>query len=559
METSGAVSCAAAPDGSVEVVILGTAGATEAARKIAGDHHGGTRVTATVPGGVGFVILDRRSGATSVVTPPIGLRQVYWRQHANRLSVASMPAALFDHDEPPGLCPDALFQYVYFHMVPGPTCMFAGAQKLDEGHTLGWDGRDVGVERNWLPRFDDIATLDESAAAEALRTTLRSAVGRCLEGATSPGAFLSGGLDSSTVSGFAAELRPGLPTISMGFDAAGYDEMAYARMASARFATTPIEYYVTPGDVYETLPMIASAFPEPFGNSSAAAAYHCARVARDNGVTRLLAGDGGDEIFGGNERYAKQLVFERYGSLPHGLRVNLVEPIVRSARAITSAFPVGKAASYIRQANTPLPDRLQSYNFLHQHAPEEVFAADFLAQVDSSMPLQLLREEYAAPATDSHVNRMLFLDWKFTLHDNDLVKVNHMCHLGGADVAYPMLDPAVVDFSLRIPGPWKVRGRQLRWFYKRAMEGFLPPQIISKSKHGFGLPFGVWTRTDQRLRRLSEDALANLRERGFFRPQFLDTALRMHREGHAAYYGELVWILMVLEVWLRQHLPGARL
>jgi asparagine synthase (glutamine-hydrolysing) len=339
----------------------------------------------------------------------------------------------------------------------------------------------------------------------------------------------------------------------MGFDAAGYDEMEFARIASRHFKTMPLEYYVTPDDVLSTLPEIAAAFPEPFGNSSAAAVYHCARIAREHGIDLLLAGDGGDELFGGNERYAKQLVFERYSRVPRPVRSALLEPLVNAAGRVTRAFPIGKAVSYIEQANVPLPDRLQTYNFLHRHGPSEVFAHEFLEQMDASRPLRLLRDEYGLPDTRDAVNRMLFVDWKFTLHDNDLVKVNAMCQLAGVEVAYPMLDQSIVDFSLRLPASWKVRNGQLRWFYKRAMRDFLPRQIVTKTKHGFGLPFGVWTRTHEGLRRLSEDALGSLAERGYFRPKFLREALRLHRDGHASYYGELVWILMVLELWLQAH------
>jgi asparagine synthase (glutamine-hydrolysing) len=344
----------------------------------------------------------------------------------------------------------------------------------------------------------------------------------------------------------------------MGFDAEGYDEMEYARIASRHFGTTPLEYYVTPDDVLSTLPAIAAAFPEPFGNSSAAATYHCARIARERGLQRLLAGDGGDELFGGNERYAKQLMFERYGRLPRAFRNALLEPGVTFAARFTNAFPIGKAASYIEQAKVPLPDRLQSYNFLHRHAPSDVFSTWLLDHAQVSEPLKLLREEYRVPTTSSAVNRMLFLDWKFTLHDSDLVKVNTMCQLAGVEVAYPMLDQSVIDFSLHIPGNWKVHNLELRWFYKRAMQTFLPRAIIAKTKHGFGLPFGLWTKAHDGLRRLSEDALSSLAERGYFRREFLQEALRLHREGHASYYGELVWILMVLEFWLQRHQPSAR-
>src|SRR5690606_5785722 len=115
---------------------------------------------------------------------------------------------------------------------------------------------------------------------------------------------------SSSIAGLAASVAPGIPAISMGFDAAGYDEIRYARIAAERFDVRHIEYYVTPNDVLAALPVVSAAFPEPFGNSSAAAVYQCARIAREEGVQTLLAGDGGDELFGGNERYRLQLIFE---------------------------------------------------------------------------------------------------------------------------------------------------------------------------------------------------------------------------------------------------------
>ena len=497
--------------------------------------------------------------AAVAVTPPIGMRQLYWGVSGSALSVASSPRALIRPGQPTrSITPAALFHYLYFHMIPGPGAALEGINKLEGGHWLRWDGGRTETTRYWLPAFAHRAAFTEAEAKHELHQLLRAAVARALESTSAPGAFLSGGLDSSTVAGLAAQLRPGIATVSMGFDAAGYDEMEYARIASRHFRTRPLEYYVTPDDVLETLPMIAAAFPEPFGNSSAAAAYHCARIAREHGLDLLLAGDGGDEIFGGNERYAKQLMFEHYRHLPGPLRNGLIEPLIGAAARVTTIFPIGKGRSYIEQANVPLPDRLQSYNFLHRHDPADVFEPELLAQVSRTAPLALLRTEYDGPATESTINRMLFMDWKFTLHDNDLVKVNTMCQLAGVDVAYPMLDQSVLDFSLRLPGDWKVRNGQLRWFYKRAMRDFLPREIISKTKHGFGLPFGVWTRTHEGLRKLSEDSLESLGRRGYFRKEFLQQALRLHRGGHASYYGELVWILMALEFWLQTHMPKAR-
>ena len=266
----------------------------------------------------------------------------------------------------------------------------------------------------------------------------------------------------------------------------------------------------------------------------------------------LLAGDGGDELFGGNDRYAKQLLFERFSRL-----ATLLMPV---ASGIEQHWPsavrpalLRKAASFLRQAATPLPERLQTYNFLHQIAPAEIFAAALLSEVDTHLPLAALRAAYLEPALADAINRMLYLDWKFTLADNDLVKVAGACRLAGVDVAFPMLSDEMVEFSSSLPTDWKTTRRELRVFYKQAMRGFLPDEIIAKTKHGFGLPFGVWTREHPQLRELAYDCVLSLRSRGWFNAHFLERVIELHRAGHAAYYGELVWILMTLELWLRRN------
>ena len=559
-ERSG-VSVGAAPDQSATVLVLGRSDLELSARQLAANYVANQRQSAGgPPSQMDTVFIDHVTGSVFVVAGQIGLRQVYWAANSDCLVVASDPATVQSlSDLPHTFDEQQLFPYLYFHMVPSPGTVHKAVARLSGGHRLSWTCKGAVVDRYWRPTFSEVTALSEGDARTDLHKLLRAAVLRSTEGSKDFGAFLSGGLDSSTVAGMASDLMQGVPTISMGFAADGYDEMEYARIASRHFHTRPIEYYVTPDDVLETLPMIAAAFHEPFGNSSAAAAYHCARVAREHGIGRLLAGDGGDEIFGGNERYARQLVFERYSKIPLAIRKVLLEPFVDACGRITRAYPIDKAVSYIEQANIPLPDRLQTYNFLHRHDPADVFTPELLALLDPSAPLHALHEEYSIPRSGDPVNRMLFLDWRFTLHDNDLIKVNMMCDLAGVEVAYPMLDPSLVDFSLRLPSHWKVRNGQLRWFYKRAMRGFLPDAIIDKEKHGFGLPFGVWTRTHTGLQRLADDCLASMSERGFFRRQFLYEAQRLHRDGHASYYGELVWILMVLELWLQAHYPNARL
>jgi asparagine synthase (glutamine-hydrolysing) len=143
------------------------------------------------------------------------------------------------------------------------------------------------------------------------------------------------------------------------------------------------------------------------------------------------------------------------------------------------------------------------------------------------------------------------MDWKSTLHDNDLVKVNRMCQMAGVSVEYPLLDQEIVKFSCGIPSSVKMKNRQLRWFYKEAMKGFLPEQILNKPKQGFGLPFGIWLKDHQPLKELAYDSIGDLKKRHYFQPEFLDHTIKMHQSIHAAYYGELIWVLMMLELWLQ--------
>src|SRR5690606_12461662 len=199
------------------------------------------------------------------------------------------------------------------------------------------------------------------------------AVARETDDVRPTGAFLSGGTDSSTVSGMLGKVS-GKPaeTFSIGFDAQGFDELDYARITSRHFGTNPHEYYVTADDVVEAMPLIAAAYDEPFGNASAAPTYFCARMAREHGIEVVLAGDGGDEFFGGNERYAKQGVFEHYGRVP-GIFRKLMEPVLMNFPLGESIMPVRKARSYIQQARVPLPDRMETYNFLHRSPLAEIF------------------------------------------------------------------------------------------------------------------------------------------------------------------------------------------
>jgi asparagine synthase (glutamine-hydrolysing) len=447
--------------------------------------------------------------------------------------------------------PQALFDYAYFHVIPSPNSVYRGVCKLEPATRVVLGAQTTTVSRHWQPSYGS-EVRSEAELAERLRPTLAQAIERCTPNETT-GAFLSGGLDSSTVAGMLAQ-RQKAKTFSIGFGEPGFDETHYARTSARHFATEPHEYYVQPDDVADAVPLIAQAYDEPFGNSSAVPTLFCARLARQHGVRQLLAGDGGDEIFGGNERYAKQKIFERYLRAPAWLRHGVIEPLSGGPLGAIPGLPA-KLRSYVQQANVLMPLRLYSYGFVQHQGAASIFAPAFLALIDQERPARMLRECYDAAPTDNLIERMLFLDWKLTLADNDLRKVNCMCALEGVEVAYPMLDDDLHDLALQVPADLKVHGNALRYFYKRALRGFLPDEVLDKPKHGFGLPFGQWLKKSARLQGLVNTSLESFRERGLVQRDFADKLMAAHREGNASFYGGFLWVLVLLEQWLSKHAP----
>jgi asparagine synthase (glutamine-hydrolysing) len=201
----------------------------------------------------------------------------------------------------------------------------------------------------------------------------------------------------------------------------------------------------------------------------------------------------------------------------------------------------------------PMPDRIYAYNLLQLNSAEAMLTPEFLHVIDVETPLGLLRDAYVHASATGQLNRMLALDLQFTLADNDLYKVSSMCGLAGIDVAYPMLNDALVAFSTHLPEELKLKGRKLRYFFKEALRDFLPIDIINKRKHGFGLPIGVWMRSHPPLRDLAYDALDALAGRGVVQRSFITHLTEQHHADNAAYWGNEIWVLSQLELWLQAH------
>ena len=502
------------------------------------------------------VALQEPSGRSFLAVDRFAIRTLCYRVTDGQLRFAGRADELADGAS--GVDPQAIFDYLYFHVIPSPRTIFKGVYRLPPGHYALFENGQLSVAPYWLPRFEEPKEASFDALKDEFRQLLRKAVATQLDG-SKPACFLSGGTDSSTVAGMAALASDRtVATYSIGFDAQGYDEMEFARIAAKHFKTEHHEYYVTPDDLVRSIPAMAAHFDQPFGNSSALPAYYCAKMAREDGVRKLLAGDGGDELFGGNSRYAKQRQFGWYGRVPGVLQKGVMEPLLATRAA--AAFPLTrKAGSYVEQARVPMPDRLQMYNLITRLGIGEVLTAQFLKQVDTAAPLRQQREVWQTAGECSHLNQELAFDWRFTLAESDLPKVLGATGFAGVDVGFPMLDDALLDFSLKLPSEYKLKGLQLRWFFKEALRGFLPDQIIAKKKQGFGLPFGVWANTNPALKALASSALHDLAARGVVRPDFIKSLLSQRLPEHPGYYGEMVWILQMLEQWLKRHCPGFKI
>jgi len=528
----------------------------------------GIRFVETLHGEFAFALWDSELQRLFLVTDRFRVHPLLYGEGAQDRSrsfvFASRMRAL---DRAPGpiirtISEASLMDVVASSYIPTPNTIFREVQKIPPGHILSQGRERSTLEGYWDVDFRHRSHESEDLLAEELRQSFRKAVAVRLETDRDPervGAFLSGGVDSSTVSGVLTEVaaRP-IRTFSIGFGEERFNEMSYARIAARRFGAEHHEYFVTPKDTAAALPLIVDEFDEPFGNASAVPTYFCARLAKENGVDVLYAGDGGDELFAGNERYSFQRVFEHYERLPRPFREWILRPAVYAA---ARAFPVGltnRARKYVDKASLPAADRISAYDFLNVVPLRDLATPELLDILDGYDASRAVRCHYERARGDTGLDRFLYMDLKLAIADNDLYKVNRMTERAGVVVRYPFLDPGPVSVAERVPAALKMRGRKLRVFFKRAYRDFLPPEVIQKTKHGFGLPIAIWLRTDPALHALMRDLVLSERSvaRGYFQRTTLERMVAEHRKDETSFYGTALWNLMVLELWHRRYRDG---
>jgi asparagine synthase (glutamine-hydrolysing) len=535
----------------------GVSGLTTAALLAALYQRFGAGFIEKLRGAFSMILFDEARKECVAAIDGVGIKRLAYYRDKKLFGIASRIDALARCDGTDlTINPRAIANVLNFSANLAPETIFAQVQRLVPGAILRISAQHTRIEQYWDMHYGAGEETSESRLSDELERVVENSVAaHCRnEASADVGAFLSGGTDSSTVVGMMSRRMPGpVKSFSIGYQEHAFNELTYAEIAAKRFQSEHHKYLVGPEDCFEALPRMIRCFDEPYGNSSAIPTYFCARLAAEHGVKMLLAGDGGDELFGGNERYAIDKVYESYHRLPGVFRKGLIEPVLRSLPFRRGLMR--KAAGYVRRANITGVERMLSFQFLCTHPMAEVFDSDFLRALGSYSLFETPAKHYRRAMARDHLDRLLYVDLKITLADNDLPKVTCMSELAGIQTRFPFLDRSVAELSGRIPANLKVKGLQKRYLFKRAFRKLLPAEVIHKKKHGFGIPVAGWMKSDRRLRELLHDTLrsARARERGYFRRDFLDGLFQKHdAEGSSTYYGDTLWTVLALELWHRK-------
>jgi asparagine synthase (glutamine-hydrolysing) len=515
----------------------------------------GEGLPARIRGMVAFAIWDAPARTLFAARDRAGEKPLYWTETARGLLFASEVKALLARPEVAReLDVEALDQFLTYEYVLTPRTMLRGVHALPAASWLRYrDGR-VDVGRYWDPAAIGPRAWRVPDAAAALRETLQRAVAGQLMSEVPLGAFLSGGIDSSSIVALMSQVSA-LPvkTFSMGFEDGSYNELPYAREIATLFRTDHTERLVTPdlGALFDTLIPHLDA---PFADVSLFPTYLVSRVARDH-VTVALSGDGGDELFGGYDAYEAQSLASRFESVG--------APLVPALAAVGAALPptgqkkgvVNKFKRFIGGVASA-PAELEHYRWmvhLSSRAKRRLYAPAFAAALDGSDVYAPVREVLARGRRDDVLNRQLFTDLVVYLADDILVKVDRMSMATSLETRAPFLDVDVMELAFSMPGDLKVRGGVRKFVLKEAMRGLVPDRILHRKKEGFSIPIKNWLRRE--LEPLMRELLAPARiaRRGLFEPDEVRRLMDDHvagRENHA----HTLFPLMVFERWADAHL-----
>jgi asparagine synthase (glutamine-hydrolysing) len=527
---------------------LTTVGDTEVIAHLAEDHDP-VSLARRLDGMFAFAVWDGGRRRLVVGRDRLGKKPLYYWAGSGLVVFGSEIKTVLTHPSVANrLDAGAIPAYLTFGYVPTPRTFYDGIVSLPPGHVLvvEQDGSHR-VEPYWRPpvpdRFDH-ADMSLRVAAVQVRTRLKAAVERRMVSDVPLGAFLSGGVDSSTVVGLMAEISPQpVKTFTIGFDDQdGFDERPYAAAVAKRFATDHVEFVVQP-DAIELVERLVWHHDQPFGDSSAIPTFLLSELTRKH-VTVALCGDGGDELFAGYERFTAGVMLDRWGGVLKPIRKPLVEVASRFHNGVLAAR-AERAARLLRRTALGLPDAFMAWV---SFTPPE-WRTQLLGAADN-WATQDFRHIWSETEGAATLDRLLNLTLRTYLLDDLLPKVDRMAMAHGLEVRSPFLDTDLVEYSVRLPPETKARHLSRKRVLKAAVADLLPAEILGRRKHGFGVPLDRWFRRD--LAAYVDTILGpQARVRKYVTSAPLDAMLAEHRAGTAS-HGHFLWTMLTLEVFLRR-------
>ena len=493
-----------------------------------------------------FAIWDSKRQRLLLARDRVGKKPLFWRRDGGSLLFGSeLKALAADPGFRRRVDPVALHHYLTYQYVPAPWSIYEGAEKLPPGHTLTWQAGNIEIRRYWRLDCAERQVTSVPEAAERLRELLLEATRIRMISERPLGAFLSGGVDSSAVVAAMARSTPEpVRTFSIGFEDGRLDERRYARMLADRYGTDHHELVVT-SSALDLLPTLAWHFDEPFADSSAIPTFYVSQLSSQH-VTVVLTGDGGDESFGGYERYLAMAALGRI-PVPAFVQPGLRRLGSRLQLAGGQRSRVGRALDAAGQ-----PKSRRYAEFMSYFTPEQkarLYTDEWREQLAGIDSYLLVRNAFAASSAPSDLGRIMDVDINTYLPGDLLVKVDIATMACSLEARCPFLDHHLMEWAAGLPARLKVRRGTTKFLLKKAVAPWLPPELISRRKQGFGVPMATWLRTE--FQGLARDVLtdATARSRGLFRPEAVERMLAEHDQGQD--HSRCLWALIQFELWHR--------
>jgi asparagine synthase (glutamine-hydrolysing) len=486
-----------------------------------------------------------------LVRDRVGKKPLYVRREANRILFASeIKSILEDESVPRRIDPEALDQYLALGYVPAPKTLFEGIEKVLPAHYLVIEKNEIRSHEYWDVHFGQTEKHSEDEWVEILRNKFLDAVRVRLISDVPLGAFLSGGIDSSSiVASMANIVQQPVKTYAIGFEGPDsfYNETAYARIVAERYRTDHHEIIVKP-DIAELLPKLIWHMDEPIGDSAYLTTYLVSKLARES-VTVILSGVGGDEFFGGYRRYLGENLAKRYRRIPRPIRSLLASALAHLPQDRHSNWKnnVRYAAAFAQTAELNDAARYSSYI--------TVFSSEMRQEIlkngsGTHHELDVLKQHFERCKGADPLDQFIYVDLKTSLADDLLALTDKMTMAASIECRAPFMDHELIELTARMPSNLKIRGTTMKYILKKVMEPWLPKEILYRKKRGFGAPMGSWIRKE--MGPLLQDTLSEeqLRRRGIFEPSAVRNLIARH-DLHKADYTDHLLSLISLELWQR--------